>query len=156
MAPNRLWLYFVDNNAKRAKFGVYLPEGTEIANAVAFAQSLGQAAQALSSASLVGGEYEVLLEFPGANPPAIDSNVYTRLVAVFSSESERYVTTVPSPGALPYDLGGSLRAIRLGYEAAQVSGLLSALQSLMAGNVTPWGSPAPSSFVVAGISRGVL
>lgn len=154
--PFRLTLYFRDNNGKVAEMRVWLPETLSVQGAISFANNVASAAKPLSSASLFAADITYEVEFSPVNPPAIDSDVQRRLIAVYRNEAERYAIAIPSAGSLPYDLGGSLRAIRLGYDAAQVSGLLPALQGILAGSITPWGTPAPDDFVVAGISRNVL
>ncbi len=135
---------------------VYLPLALSVNAAISKMNTIASAMQALSNASLYAARLENDIEFSEVIPPSIESDVQNRLLLLYRNEVERRGVIIPSPAAMPYDMGGSLRAIRLGRQAAQVSGVLDAIQGLLEDTLTPWSTTHPTIFVVGGVSRGVL
>lgn len=156
MDPWRAVFVFEDNNGNRGECAVYLPLALSVSAAISKMNAIAPAMQALSNASLIGGVLEASIEFEDAIPPAIDSDVMIRFLAIYRNEVETRGVIIPSPALLPYDVVGSLRAIRLGREAASLSGLLDPLQSVIEDTLTPWGTPHPTIYTVGGVCGGVL
>lgn len=147
---------FRDNNGREAEMGMWLPTGFDLSGAISYMNSVASAAQALSNASLYAAKLEYSVEWEDTPAASISSDVYRKLIVSLRNENERRLVAIPSPAEMPLDVGGSLRGIRLQQSASSVSGMQAQIQGLFEGTLTPWGTPHPTIFVVAGISRGVL
>jgi hypothetical protein len=150
-------LFFLrDNNEALASFRLYMPDGVSVSEVGAFANGLRSPLLAVTSATLVQANWQLVFDYPNPAPASVDSDVYRRFIALFRTDEQFAAITIPSPGTLPLDVAGTLRSIRLQEDAANVSGLLEALQSIVEGTVTPFGAPFPETYFSGGISRGVL
>lgn len=145
---------FVDNNGARAHMSVNLPETMTVAAAISYVQALGAAAQAVSSASLVSAKISSTIDIPDAPPPHILSDVYTRLIVIFRNGYEPYSVNLPSPGNLPFDTVGSLRATRLGVDKFLLPPMQAFVQRMSEDTVTAWGDAFNADNCVGGITRG--
>lgn len=145
-------LYWRDNNNKPAQQTFWLPAGLSIAAYVARANALRNAARALSNAQIEGGELVFERAVEGIETPAAaGADVRTNLVLFFRESHGIGSWRVPSPGQLPYDTTGEWRGIRITPAALASAGLLDQVQATAALTVTPWQTPFPSTFTVAGI-----
>lgn len=154
--PNPLRFRFRDNNGGLAFSRVWIPDGAAIGDVDTFAQGYANTVKPLTDSALIDAKYELSYEYANPLPAAINSDVYTRLIAIFRNGDEYASISIPSAVELPYDVDGSYRAIRLAFPPGSLSPVLTALQDVVVGTVTPLGRPFPSTFLVGGISRGVL
>lgn len=154
--PSPLRFRFRDNNGGFAFSRVWLPDGVDITAVDTFAQGYADAVNPLTDAALIDAKYELSYEYANPAPAAIDSDVYSRLIAIFRNGEQYAALTIPSALELPYDVDGPYRAIRLAFPPGSVSSVLTALQSIVSGTLTPFGGEFPTAYLVGGLSRGVL
>lgn len=154
--PSPLRFRFRDNNGGFAFSRVWIPDGATLAGVDAFAQGYANAVNPLTDAQLIDAKYKLSYEYANPSPAAIGSDVYSRLIAIFRNGDQYASISIPSALELPYDVDGPYRDIRLSFPPGAVSPVLTSLQSIVLGTVTPIGGQFPSTYLVGGLSRGVL
>lgn len=153
MASYIVTLYWRDNNGKRAESRAHYSGSLTVAAVADRALVLAAAAAAVSSAALVRMtvEYRTYIVDPPA--PSLDSDAEARLLLFYGNDAGAATLSVPSPGALPLDVVGPYRNVRLDMAAPAVSTLLADLGDSLASAVTPGGDAWPMPLLAGGVTR---
>lgn len=148
MATLPIELRYIDALGQTGRVTFYRSGITTLAELEAAANAIASVIAPLSSAVCFQAYVEVA--YATYNPPAAgaSSNVYARSVLVFRVGERRGVITVPSPDALPFDVAGPYRGIRLHPSTPGVPALLTPLESATGLLVHPDGGAFPGTFVV--------
>lgn len=149
----RLTLFLVDNNGRPTQFGMFLPDATGEAAALAFANMLRAPVLALSSAKLLGAELRIKLsgEVPRVIAAGADSRRSLTLFYSTGSETARLIIPSPVPGLA--ETAGPFAGYRVTRDSAAAAGLLAELDAIVAGTVTETGEPWPGPFSVGTIDE---
>lgn len=144
---------FQDNNGKKGTTGLWLPATNFPSEHEGAAISIAAPLAALSNAALVGARLSYPIDIPASNPPEISSNVYRRMVLVFTDGSNYGLLSIPSGNRLYTDLDGDYRSIRITRERLLLLGMLPALESALGDTYLQWGEPFPSTYSVGAITE---
>lgn len=152
--PVPLTFIWKDNNGKTAETRFWMPDTVTLENVNAWPPRLEAALLSVSDGRIERAE--VRWNFPlSLNTIAGPNSDVSRILMLFyRNEGEpAAISLVPSPGALPLDAVGPYRGIRLGLAAATLSGVLSDVERLAQGTLTPGGGAWPGTFRVGGVTR---
>lgn len=147
----RLQLRLLDNNGGVSRPGYYLPDGTPLAAALAFANDVRGVLLPLTTAALADALLTYDLGIAPSSPAPADSNTRERLVLFYSTDAAAGAIQIPSPRQLAYDLGGPWRAFRLTRDAAIAANILTNIENIVSGTVFRTGDAFPSVFSVGAL-----
>ena len=142
-----------DNNGRKAETRLWYSGGLSLAAVSARAIFVAGLMLELSDAELYG--VELSKRYFIADPPAPlpGSDTRARLLLFYGNDTGAATLSVPSPGALPLDLVGPYRNVRLVLDAPSLSPLLAALGSSLASAVTPRGTAWVMPLLTGGVTR---
>lgn len=152
MALVRVVFHFQDNNGQVAQVRLYCPF-TALAAVEGFALTAASRMQAVSSAVVSKVELIWTANLPTPAPPGPLSNVELRTVLFYRNGPDVSALTLPSATLLPVETSGPYSGIRTTRELLDVSGMLTAVQGLVAGALDPLGRPYGPVFSVGGRTK---
>lgn len=149
----RAVVWFLDYNGGEASLTINPPQGASHEVILAGVQRVCERLDSISLAEITRVRVIYVDDALNLTPAQPGSDVYTRLICIFSEGSEWGSIAIPSVGALPFDEDGPYRDIRVTREALLLSGMLGVLEDLVSGTVRQDGSEFPSTYYVGGTTR---
>lgn len=156
MAVWKVELEWLDNNGRVANHRLTIGAGASRADAVALALALADKMQDASDAALLSVTVGQEFKFTGALAPVPGADVSAYGLLFYTDGTGTASFRVPAFTRVCVEAVGPYAGIRATRATASVSGVLAALDGLVAGCLDPLGRPYGTTFVVAGYSERSL
>lgn len=146
----RLTLWLVDRDGNERQTGLSFPSLASIPEAVTIANACEGIIQSLTNAYISRAVWTLNYTPVSETQAGPETNVYERLVILFTDGITYASFSFPAPGNLPYDTTGPLRGVRLQAGQDAATDAIDALQAALGETLLPNGTPFPTGRWVAG------
>lgn len=146
----RLNLWYIDRDGNERQTGISFPSLSSVPEAISIANALADTIAPLTNARLFRAQWVITVPPTVQTQATAQTNIYERLVVLFTDGITYASYSIPAPAALPYDTQGPLRGVRLQEGANAASDAINQLQQALSGTLLPDGSPFPTGRWVAG------